>query len=185
VKHTPLLKWLALVGILLAAGLVPLPRREVDVRIGSKKFTESVILGEMGVRLARAGGSEPRLLRWTDAAPPPTGVAPIRAPCLVLDVVPTNRSSQARGQFMPALKTCAGIPCDDYNEAESRTWGPTLQAQSMNWDRRTARPGSVRGGLGRPLALRALAAASAEVGALAHPNGEGRVMRGCPAATES
>jgi osmoprotectant transport system permease protein len=46
VKHAPLLKWPALVGVLLAVGLVPLPRREADVRIGSKKFTESVILGE-------------------------------------------------------------------------------------------------------------------------------------------
>ncbi len=42
-----ILKWGVLCVALLAAGLTPLPRREVSVRIGSKKFTESVILGEM------------------------------------------------------------------------------------------------------------------------------------------
>lgn len=42
-----LVKLIALVLVLLAAGLAPLPRRAVQVRIGSKKFTESVILGEM------------------------------------------------------------------------------------------------------------------------------------------
>ena len=46
-KNTAILKWGALCVALLAAGLSPLPRREATVRIGSKKFTESVILGEM------------------------------------------------------------------------------------------------------------------------------------------
>jgi osmoprotectant transport system permease protein len=54
----PLLKLLLLAMGLLAVGLVPLPRRTVDVRIGSKKFTESVILGEMLALMARASGLE-------------------------------------------------------------------------------------------------------------------------------
>lgn len=45
-KHAPTIRLTAFAVLLLAAGLVPLPRREVQVRIGSKKFTESVILGE-------------------------------------------------------------------------------------------------------------------------------------------
>ena len=44
--HAPTMRLAAVALLLLAAGLVPLPRREVQVRIGSKKFTESVILGE-------------------------------------------------------------------------------------------------------------------------------------------
>jgi osmoprotectant transport system permease protein len=47
VKNRSLVKLIALVLILLVAGLAPLPRRAAQVRIGSKKFTESVILGEM------------------------------------------------------------------------------------------------------------------------------------------
>jgi osmoprotectant transport system permease protein len=47
VKNRSLVKLTALILILLSAGLAPLPRRAVQVRIGSKKFTESVILGEM------------------------------------------------------------------------------------------------------------------------------------------
>ncbi len=46
-KNTAMLKWGALCVALLAAGLAPAPRREAAVRIGSKKFTESVILGEV------------------------------------------------------------------------------------------------------------------------------------------
>lgn len=46
-KNTAILIWGALCGALLAAGLAPLPRHEATIRIGSKKFTESVILGEM------------------------------------------------------------------------------------------------------------------------------------------
>ncbi len=45
-KHAAIYKWGALAVVLLAAGLVPLPRRGAQVRIGSKKFTESVILGD-------------------------------------------------------------------------------------------------------------------------------------------
>jgi len=57
-KHAPILKWGALVVALLAVGLVPLPRRGVQVRIGSKKFTESVILGETLRLLAANAGLE-------------------------------------------------------------------------------------------------------------------------------
>jgi osmoprotectant transport system permease protein len=45
-KQAAILKWAALAGVLLAAGLVPWPHQDVQVRVGSKKFTESVILGE-------------------------------------------------------------------------------------------------------------------------------------------
>ena len=44
-KHVAIYKWVMLAVVLLVAGLIPLPRR-AQVRIGSKKFTESVILGE-------------------------------------------------------------------------------------------------------------------------------------------
>lgn len=46
-KNRPLVKWIALALVLLVAGLAPIPRRAAQVRIGSKKFTESIILGEM------------------------------------------------------------------------------------------------------------------------------------------
>ncbi|HWB12960.1 MAG TPA: glycine betaine ABC transporter substrate-binding protein [Pirellulales bacterium] len=46
-KNRSLVKLSAVVLVLLIAGFVPLPRRAPQVRIGSKKFTESVILGEM------------------------------------------------------------------------------------------------------------------------------------------
>jgi osmoprotectant transport system permease protein len=46
-KHAAPLKWGVLCVALLVAGLSPLPRGHATVRIGSKKFTESVILGEM------------------------------------------------------------------------------------------------------------------------------------------
>ncbi len=46
-KHRAMGKLAAIVVILLVAGLVPAPRDEVQLRIGSKKFTESVILSEV------------------------------------------------------------------------------------------------------------------------------------------
>ena len=56
--HAPPMRLAAVALLLLAAGLVPLPRREVQVRIGSKKFTESVILGEALRLLAAEAGLE-------------------------------------------------------------------------------------------------------------------------------
>ena len=55
-KNAAILKWGALCIALLAIGLAPLPRREAAVRIGSKKFTESVILGEVLRLLAAEEG---------------------------------------------------------------------------------------------------------------------------------
>ena len=55
-KNRSLVKLIALVLVLLIAGLAPLPRRSVQVRVGSKKFTESVILGEMMRLLAEGSG---------------------------------------------------------------------------------------------------------------------------------
>ncbi len=55
-KHVPAIRLAAFALLLLAVGLVPLPRREVQVRIGSKKFTESVILGEALRLLAAEAG---------------------------------------------------------------------------------------------------------------------------------
>ncbi len=46
-KNRSVVKLIALVLVLLVAGLAPIPRRAAQIRIGSKKFTESVILGEM------------------------------------------------------------------------------------------------------------------------------------------
>ena len=46
-KNRSLVKLIALVLVLLIAGLAPIPRRVAQIRIGSKKFTESDILGEM------------------------------------------------------------------------------------------------------------------------------------------
>lgn len=57
-KHAAIYKWASLAVVLLAAGLVPLPRRGAQVRIGSKKFTESVILGETLRLLAANAGLE-------------------------------------------------------------------------------------------------------------------------------
>ncbi|CAN5309381.1 glycine betaine ABC transporter substrate-binding protein [soil metagenome] len=59
------MKWpSAIFGGVFCAVLVAItgcsPPAKKPVVIGSKKFTESVILGEMGVRLARAGGAESR-----------------------------------------------------------------------------------------------------------------------------
>lgn len=57
-KHRSVVKLIALVLVLLIAGLTPLPRRSVEVRLGSKKFTESVILGEALKLLAQDAGLE-------------------------------------------------------------------------------------------------------------------------------
>ena len=46
-KNRSFVKLIAIVLVLVIAGLAPVPRRTPQVRIGSKKFTESVILGEM------------------------------------------------------------------------------------------------------------------------------------------
>jgi osmoprotectant transport system permease protein len=56
VKNRSLLKLIALTAVLLIAGLAPLPHRAVQLRVGSKKFTESVILGEMMRLLAEDAG---------------------------------------------------------------------------------------------------------------------------------
>ena len=51
------MRWLAiLVAALLAAAFAPLPRGPRGVAVASKKFTESVILGEMLVQLIEASG---------------------------------------------------------------------------------------------------------------------------------
>jgi osmoprotectant transport system permease protein len=55
-KQAAVIKWIALAATLLVFGLVPLPRHTAQVRIGSKKFTESVILGEMLRLLAASAG---------------------------------------------------------------------------------------------------------------------------------
>ncbi len=46
-RNRSLVKLVALTFALLIAGLAPIPHRAAQVRLGSKKFTESVILGEM------------------------------------------------------------------------------------------------------------------------------------------
>jgi osmoprotectant transport system permease protein len=56
VKNRSLLKLTSLTLVLLIAGLAPLPHRSVQLRVGSKKFTESVILGEMMRLLAEDAG---------------------------------------------------------------------------------------------------------------------------------
>jgi osmoprotectant transport system permease protein len=58
VRNRSLVKLIALAAVLLMAGLAPLPHRAADVRIGSKKFTESVILGEMMRLLVDEAGLE-------------------------------------------------------------------------------------------------------------------------------
>ena len=55
-KQTAVIKWGVLAVALLVCGLIPLPRHTAEVRIGSKKFTESVILGEMLRLLAANAG---------------------------------------------------------------------------------------------------------------------------------
>jgi len=57
-KHAAAVKLAAVVVALLIAGLVPLPRRDVEVRIASKKFTESVVLGDMLRLLVEHAGLE-------------------------------------------------------------------------------------------------------------------------------
>ena len=53
-RNGPLLTVLA---IALLGAVVPLTRRETGYRVGSKKFTESVVLGEMFAALGRDAGS--------------------------------------------------------------------------------------------------------------------------------
>ncbi len=55
-KNRSLVTLIALTAVLLIAGLAPLPHRVVQLRVGSKKFTESVILGEMMRLLAERAG---------------------------------------------------------------------------------------------------------------------------------
>jgi osmoprotectant transport system permease protein len=58
VKNRSLFKLIAVAVVLLGAGLAPLPHRFVQLRVGSKKFTESVILGEMMRLVAEDAGLE-------------------------------------------------------------------------------------------------------------------------------
>src|SRR4029077_3011568 len=53
-----LVKLVVLTLVLLIAGLAPLPQRAAQLRLGEKKFTESVILGEMMRLLAEDAGLE-------------------------------------------------------------------------------------------------------------------------------
>ncbi len=55
-KNRSLVKLIAVALVLLIAGLAPLPRRSIQLRVGSKKFTESVILGEMMRLLTEEAG---------------------------------------------------------------------------------------------------------------------------------
>ena len=55
-KNRSLVKLIAVILVLLIAGVAPLPQRPVQLRVGSKKFTESVILGEMMRLLAENAG---------------------------------------------------------------------------------------------------------------------------------
>ena len=55
-KNRSLVKLIAVALALLIAGLAPLPQRSVQLRVGSKKFTESVILGEMMRLLTEEAG---------------------------------------------------------------------------------------------------------------------------------
>ena len=57
-KNRALIRLIVLILGLLFAGLAPIPHRTVQMRIGSKKFTESVILGEMLRLSAEADGFE-------------------------------------------------------------------------------------------------------------------------------
>lgn len=57
-KNRSLIKLVVLTLVLLVAGLAPIPHRDVQLRLGSKKFTESVILGEMMRLLAEGAGLE-------------------------------------------------------------------------------------------------------------------------------
>jgi len=55
-KNRSLVKMIAVALALLIAGLAPLPQRSIQLRVGSKKFTESVILGEMMRLLTEEAG---------------------------------------------------------------------------------------------------------------------------------
>ncbi len=44
--------------VLVVIGFVPLAGRTEGLRVGSKKFTESVVLGEIATLLARSAGVE-------------------------------------------------------------------------------------------------------------------------------
>lgn len=55
-KNRSLVKLIAVALALLIAGLAPLPQRSFQLRVGSKKFTESVILGEMMRLLTEEAG---------------------------------------------------------------------------------------------------------------------------------
>lgn len=57
-KQRSFIKLIVIVLLLLIVGLAPLPRGSVQVRLGSKKFTESVILGEILKLLAEDAGLE-------------------------------------------------------------------------------------------------------------------------------
>lgn len=57
-KSRSLIKLVVLTLVLLVTGLAPLPHRDAQLRLGSKKFTESVILGEMMRLLAEGAGLE-------------------------------------------------------------------------------------------------------------------------------
>ncbi len=55
-SNKPLVKIVALTAVLLVVGLTPLPRESVELRVASKKFTESVILGDLLELLAESRG---------------------------------------------------------------------------------------------------------------------------------
>ena len=55
-KHRSLFRWTALALGLLVVGVAPLPQSSAQLRVGSKKFTESIILGEMLRLLAEEDG---------------------------------------------------------------------------------------------------------------------------------
>jgi osmoprotectant transport system permease protein len=55
-RNRSFVKLIAVTAVLLIAGLAPLPHRAVQLRVGSKKFTESVILGEMLRLVAEEAG---------------------------------------------------------------------------------------------------------------------------------
>ncbi|HEX3868884.1 MAG TPA: glycine betaine ABC transporter substrate-binding protein, partial [Pirellulales bacterium] len=57
-KNRSIFTLTAMAVVLLAAGLAPLPRRAAQLRVGSKKFSESVILGETMRLLLVDGGLE-------------------------------------------------------------------------------------------------------------------------------
>ena len=54
------LRWLLLIGFVLAVAFVPISCGRTEIKVGSKKFTESVVLGEILAGLVREAG-EPAL----------------------------------------------------------------------------------------------------------------------------